>query len=285
MKTLKLIAIAAMAICFLFGMISDSSAQIDIVDMYTPSESYNDIWSPLYAYIETDRPYDTIYWYIGILDPDDGDFEYVYVEETLGDGGATRAWFYPNVSGSIKGQKYRVGAKAWYFNRETQTSTSDWESRGFRVFQSKVISSTQYPPESTVPKHQHGTGIHGCVELMRHYHDGSHIVMEGSVYAYNGTKVLLHATSWFRHTEMNTGWEMNDPPLGTPNPGKPMPKGETYYNYGSSMISFPVPTDNGNIGPTDSFTLNAHIHLDVGGRVWHEQGGAWTHEFTEEDNQ
>ncbi len=292
MKTLKRINIA-ITIFFLslFAMISSSDAQINIIDMSMPSEVYNNgYFYDTYAYIETDIAYDTVYWYIGIFDPDD-DFEYVYVGETLGVDGATRAWFYPDASdcpGSIKGQKYSVAAKAWYFNRETKTSTSDWESRDFRVFESKSISGIKTP---LLPEKPNVTGVYGSVTLSRHYHDGSGIVMEGSVYAYNGTDEDCTVESWFRHTRMDAGgFQKQDPEFddNQPPPSEPLNAGTTYSDSGdSSYLRFPV--RDGDIGPNDSYTLNAHVHLAVHGNgttdVWHEENGAWTHTFTKADNQ
>ncbi len=173
MNTFQLIA-TIVAICFLFGMMSSAQAQIEIIDMYMPSETEDYGYIRGCAYIETDIPYDTVYWYIG--DPDDPD-NLKYVGETLGDGGATRAWFAPSVSdcpGHVKGRKYRIAAKAWYYNRDTKTSTSDYDSRDFTVYKPIYL----YEPGPN-------TGAYGSVEISRFYYDGSDIIMDASIYAYN----------------------------------------------------------------------------------------------------
>ncbi len=61
----------------------------------------------------------------------------------------------------------------------------------------------------------------------------------------------------------------------------PMEPGGVYANYGSSAINYGV---GGDIGDEQVIILNAHIHLDVSGVVWHENNHAWTHTFTKDDN-
>ena len=189
------------------------------------------------------------------------------------------------LTGNIKGTKYEVEAKVYFGD-----IVSDTETVNFRVFKPKVISGIKYP-RGVQNKHKRGDGIYGSVTLWRHYHDGQNIVVAGSAHARNGTNMTLGASVFYRHTRFHedgrTLWKVEDPPLDEPNPyaDDELEPGETYNHSGSSAISFSVPTDSGDIGPTDKFIMNAHIHMEVGGQVWHDEGGAWTHTFTEEDNQ
>ena len=217
-----LTAAVILAAFMIVSFVHSSDVEIHIIDMYTPSEAYNNGYFYHYAYIDTDIAYDSVYWYIE--DPD-GNFQ--YVGETLGEGGNTRAYFYPDASdcpGNIKGKKHRIAAKAWYYNRETETSTSDYMERDFRVYQSKtkIISGIK----QTSWEKPKVSGVYGYVELSRHYHDGRYIVVDGSVSAYNGTDKTCSAKSWFRHTEYDanltpTGWSRQDPDFGDPNPATP----------------------------------------------------------------
>ncbi len=284
------LTIVVLSSVFLFGMISSSQAQIEIIDMYTPAETDNNGSLYHFAYIETDRPYDTVYWYIG--DPDDEN-SLQYIGETLGDGCATRAWFYPDASdcpGDIKGEKYTVAAKAWYYNPWTKIGASDFETRDFRVFEAKSIYGIKEEDNWEKPN---VTGVYGHVQLTRHYHDGSGIVMEGSVYACNGTEEDCTVRSIFRHTRMDAGgFQKQDPENGPNNelpPSEPLLAGQTYSDSAnSSYLRFPVP-NGGVIRPDDRYRLNAHVHLEVHGNgttdVWHETNDAWTHTFTKDDNQ
>ena len=192
-------------------------------------------------------------------------------------------WAYESFSqipGSIKGEKHRIEAIVNF----SDGGSIDTDSDTFRVFAPKIISGTKYP--RGMADNKKGDGIYGSVELYGHYHDGQNIVMSGSAFARNKTKVDLNAYTSYRHAEFKDldgdgldemVWSLEDP-----RPSKSLPKeGGTYSSSGSSMISYPV---GGDIGPDQEIKLNAHVHMDVGGVVWHEEGGAWTHEFTAADN-
>ncbi len=181
-------------------------------------------------------------------------------------------------TGDIKGNKHTIEAEVWFWGDD---DVSDSDSYTFRVFAPKTISGTVYP--RGIAKNKRGDGVYGSVDLYRHYHDGQNIVVDGSVFARNKTKVDLYASSFYRHTrfDVDTGetlWTREDP-----RPNKSLPKeGGTYSSYGSSMINYSV---GGDIGEGQRIKLNAHVHLEAGGIVWHEENNAWTHEFTEDDNQ
>ncbi len=185
-------------------------------------------------------------------------------------------------TGGIKGNKYEIEAAVWFWGDD---DISDSDSYKFRVFKPKIISGTKYP--GGISKNKRGEGVYGSVELYGHYHDGQNIVVSASAFARNKTKVDLNAYTSYRHAEFKDSdgdgldemvWSLEDP-----HPSKSLPKeGGTYSSSGSSMISYPV---DGDIGDMQTIKLNAHVHMDVGGVVWHEEGGAWTHTFTAADNQ
>lgn len=275
MRSLKStsIAVAMLLSLSLFGMVNSSQAfEIEEIrpfyynyDLY----QYGGTGVSHYTYVKTSKPFYSVTWYV------DG----VYAGYNYGGHKSTETsnYFYIG-EGSISGTYYTVKAEACMIDAEGNTTYAS-DSYKIRVFQPKIISGTKYP--RGIPEHQRGTGIYGSVELTRHYHDGHNIVVEGSVYASNGTKEAVHAVSWFRHMEPATGWQRDDPPLNEPNPGKRLSPGETYDNSGSSMITYDLGR---NINEGETITLNAHIHLVVGGVVWHEENNAWTHTFDKTHN-
>jgi len=164
---------------FMFGMMSHSDAQINIIEMYTPPETYTGLFYP-YAYIDTDKPFVGVDWFIG--DPDDG-VNLSWRFTTEGDGVETRAYFYPNVSdcpGHVKGKKYRVAARPWYYD-DDNNGWSDWESRDFTVFQSISTTEVEDPPKKV-------TTVYGYAELTRQYYTGSEIAIDCYVYASNSAE-------------------------------------------------------------------------------------------------
>lgn len=136
------------------------------------------------------------------------------------------------------------------------------------------------------------TGVYGSVELKRHYHDGSGIVMEGTAYAYNGTDKDCTVSSFFRHSRMDAGgFQRQDPEFGPNNelpPPVPLAAGTSYSDTADSdYLRFPVPNNGGRIVGKDSYEFDAHIHLDVHGNVtdtWHNIGDGWKHTFTYKDD-
>lgn len=224
--------------------------------------------------IETSEPYSSIDWTItGIRNCRR------LKQTTQGNGDKTYDLPVFTLSGTIKGEGYKITATAKMPTDDGEFSAT--ASYTVRVYQPKKISGTKYP--LGVPKNKRGDGIYGYVQLNRHYHDGSNIVVDGNLYAHNRTKVTLNAASWYRHTQFAiddgaTLWTHQDP-----YPGKQLSPGETYDNSGSSSISYPV--EDGDIGRDQRIRLNAHVHLQVAGQVWHEEDNAWTHEFTHKDNE
>lgn len=267
MSRYKALLIAVIITAFMFVCFINSSHADKIVEFPSDTEDYS--WSGYTyhtAYLKTDVPYTAVDWYIG---------DWQYQETDQGDGVTKEAYFspYDKIPGEIKGKKYEITAKVWFPN------THEVRSYKVRMFEPKIISGTKKP---VVAKNLQGDGIYGYVELRRHYHDGSSIVVEAYLSARNKTKISVRASSWLRHTRFavddgRTLWTTEDP-----GPSKDVPPGEIYSNSGSSMISYWV---GGDIEENQEIKLNAHIHLQVSGQVWHEENNAWTHTFTHEDNE
>ncbi len=255
MKSLKSIGIAV-AICFLslFAMISSSDAEIEIIEMDTPSETYNDGWFYHHVQIETDIAYDVVDWYIG--DPDDGD-DLQYVGETVGDGSATCAWFYPDVSdcpGHIKGKKYRVGAKVWHYDDEEEMGWSDWETRDFTVFQSISTTEVENPPKKM-------KSISGYSKLTRQYYTGSSIAIDCYVNAYNPNNSKRYAWSRFKHSLTGRRIIVRDHPIGRDGIEPQRIGGD----FGSYSRSDTLSHSDVNLDIDGKYTSGAYVRLIVTG--------------------
>ena len=273
MKTLKLTSIA-LAICslFLFGIPQKSDA-FKITYFYVYADTDYGSGANATTYVNTDEDIACIRWSV----------DNVYSHTTHYGAGTRFASEIFTFTGGIKGNNHKITAEVWFW--DGNNCVSDTDSYKFRVFQPKIISGTKYP--RGMAKNKRGEGVYGSVELYGHYHDGQNIVMDGSALARNRTKVDLNAYTSYRHTEFKdldgdgldeTVWWLEDS-----RPSKSLPKeGGTYSSYGSSMISYPV---GGDIRKEQRIKLNAHIHLQAGGQVWHELHNAWTHEFTHKDNE
>ena len=300
MSRYKSILIAVILTAFMFVcFVNSSNAQILIVDMYIPSETYNYGYAYSYAYVETDRPYHTVYWYIG--DPDDPDGNFQYVGETLGDGAQTRAYFYPDVSycpGHIKGDKYRIGAIATYYDKEKEMWWDDWESRDFTVY--KPIRLYEVGPN---------TGARVSLEISKFYYNGTHIIMDSTIYARNPRnnpkaknpdKNSMRVLPWFwtqEYTAPNGKFVVGSEHRDT-KPSEVIAVGETsqYFTPGPDTDDEeglgggqPFHREIGNLeGKTVYYKAHAHLQVDGGGvDSWEvdtqQQTGTAAVTFTEED--
>ena len=192
MSRYKFILTAAVLAAFIFvGFVNSSDADINIVYMEISSEIYN--WGYVYDYVtmETDEPYDVIDWYIG--HPDDG-HSLQYVGATQGDGATTYAYFSPDVSdcpGHIKGKKYRVAAKVWWYD-DDNNGWSDYEFRDFIVFKPIVKTEVEDPPKKA-------RNVSACSYLYRQYYTGDAIKIDCYAWAYNPYETRIYAWSRFKH--------------------------------------------------------------------------------------
>lgn len=264
------------AFCLFFLSVVGQGHALEITNMYPSMGGYED-----YSYggvtfhhacVVTDSPYHIVDWYI------DGE----RVGSVLGNGVWTSAYFnaYDEIPGKIKGTVYKITAKA--YDPEGNMDTSSYE---VRMFEPIVIGGKKQSTweKSTV------TGVKGYNELSRHYFDGTDIIMDGYVYAYNPTDNICEMSAWFRHSNFDTGWSAeHSAPTEEIGPD-PKNKGIKRY-YGSyftdsSILNFHV---GGPIEEDEEFTLNVHIHLAADGNgttdVWHGIDDRFDNTFTAEDN-
>lgn len=259
MNTLRSVIIALTIFSlFSFGMVNSSEAQIEIVDMYIPYEIYDNIFYS-YVYIETDIAYDSVYWYIG--DPEDPE-NLQYVGETLGVDGANSAYFYLDVEdcpGHINGTKYRIAAKVWYYNRDTKTSTSDYETRDF----------TAYKPEyKYTPVHEKKLDFaHGYVEISKHTYDYDSGYMLFGYYVFANH----HGEEGDRNVSVETEYKASFPALPhtenkdwRPNAGRLESSGSWYERSFYASGSIGTTLDGGVEG--EEYDGEAYVRLKLSGK-------------------
>lgn len=253
MNRLKLIALAIICSLFLLGMASNSNAQINIIEMYTPPETYTGLFYP-YAYVDTDKPFDAVDWSIG--DPDDGD-NLSGRKSISGDGVTTRAYFFPDVSdcpGHIKGKKYRVAARVWYTD-DDGNGWSDYETRDFTVFKSMFTTEVEDPPKIA-------RNVYGYSELTRQYYTGSAIKIDCYVYAYNPFETRIYAWSRFKHSLTGRHTIERDHP--NPNGVEPQRIGGKYGSYSHQDT---LTHKNINLERGGSYKSGAYVRLIVQSRA------------------
>ena len=285
MLTLRSIGIAITMLCslFLFGMVNNSDAQIEIIDMNTPSETDNNGYFYHVVSIETDKPFDAVDWSIG---DSDSVWNLSYRSTIWGDGVKTRAWFYPDGTdcpGDIKGTKYRVGARVWYTD-DDGNSWADYETRVFKVYSPIIDSGIKKTTKegAEIAGILRVTGANGHAELSRHYFNGSFIGISGYISAYNGTDNVLTGSGRFRHALMNKPADELEKDL----PNDPIKSGKYYGTYYTSDYGtfFEYPTG-GNILRDDRWECEAYIRLVVSdGLVMDTWLATTTSTFTYEDN-
>jgi hypothetical protein len=278
MQRLKSIGIAVAMLCLLCLIVgvNSSDADIEIVELrsYNDTTVEYDYGSTYFTfYVRTNEPYGGLLWYV------DGDWEW----GTLGDRSSQDHYFGLNLPGSIKGNTYEIEVFAVGIapngHLVLPTDDTDTATYDFTVLKPIVISGFQTPSWEK-PR---VTGVFGYNELTRHYFDGTNIIMEGWVYAYNQTGEDCSATAWFRHTGPNGFQEEHPAPRGLFGPNQPS-RSYGPYRAKPMRLNYFV---GGPIGENRPHTLNAHIHLQVTGNgavdVWHGINGFDT-TFTSADN-
>lgn len=249
----KTIAIAAViASLLLIGFVVNSYAASASMSVY-----YGDDWgsgTTVSASLTADEGIDFIDWYI----------DEAYDHTTDYNGETSVYEFLGTFTGDIKGIKYDVRAVVSF----VESSDAD-VSDTFRV----------YKPKWTTEVHGGGGQQHpdvsGYVELTRHYFDGTNIIMEGYVSAYNGSDDEVRCSAQFKHTWSQEPFD----PLEHDAPTDDVASGGSYGpHYADTMIlNFHV---GGPIGD-ERYKLNAHIHMVTGVDNRHVDS---TNTFTDEDN-
>ena len=177
----------ALTIIFLMlvGFINSSDA---ITFEVFPSDTEIDVsegYIHYTVYVKTDKPIYHISWYI--------EDEWVY-GQTL-DSTTSEAWFYlgDRISGTIRGNDYKIGARVWEWDDEDAVFRSHTDSYTLTVFQGKVDAGVKTSQNGSV------TGVWGFAKCYRHYYDGISINVDCGIYAYNGTEKDWHAHGRFQH--------------------------------------------------------------------------------------
>ncbi len=246
----------------LVGFINSSDA---ITFEVFPSDTEHDaLEGSIYytAYVRTDKPIYHISWYI--------EDEWVF-GQTL-DSTTSEAWFSPDdrISGSIRGNDYKISATVWEWDDEDAVFRSHSDSYTLKVFQASV--------DAGVKK----TGVWGYARCSRHYYDGTNINVDCYIYAYNGTDKNWWAYGLFEHYINNVKVaDATQPSVGLPD--------GTTYGPKTGSFSYRIPTDTGRIGRNKHYNSYAYIKLYVEGSdglkfIKDSWDASNTEKFTHEDN-
>lgn len=236
------IAIAAViASLLLIGVNSSHAASITY--MYIDNGA-----SGCYVSLTADEDIWVINWYVKQTYPkSEADDDYECVHTSGYPAGTTSV--YENIGyleGHIKIAEYSVKAEV-IFNAGDQDTAVD------TVYVYKPDCESGYKE----------SGVYGSSTLTAHYFDGSSIVMDGYVHAYNSTGGAKWGSGRFRHTENRRGlWAEDDLPEDE------FESGETYgYSTSDWGTYFNFPT-NGPIVEGEEWVCNTYLRLNVQQDTW-----------------
>ena len=260
----KTIAIAAViASLLLIGLNYSEAASIT----YLSVDSNTDYGggSDFYASLSADENIYYINWYVKQtypVDQADSDYELVYTSMHL-TGTKSVSVRLGLFDGHIKIAEYDIKADV------TFEGASD----------SSTTTTSVYKPVFN-PNGYQRTGVYGYSELTAHYFDGSSIVMDGYVSAYNGTGDNARGFGRFRHTAVNKNLDELEDPL----PNENFQQGETYGYSTSDWGTFFNFDTGGELQGNDTWVCNAYIRLKVHQGVTDDWLAEDTNTFTSDDN-
>lgn len=296
MNKLILVVIALVITVFpLFGMINSSQA-IKIVEFrsYNDTHEEYDWGNPYFTfYVQTDKPYDRLVWYVYDVDTE----ETRKVGSIGGCGVETDHYFsISDLYGETKGKKYVIGV--WALKKvkigDRERMSFAIETYNFRVF--KVTTS---PNNGTGRR----TGASGYAIIYRHYHNGQDIVMDSYARAYNprnNPKAKdpndnpLRVNAWFRVIEYTEGPDGEAGNAKQPEHGRDIKPEEIVKVGGRSQYYSPdheiVGVHLGRlIKEGERLYYDAHTHLAVSTlkglhKEDHWEADTLPQKFTHEDN-
>ena len=141
-------------------------------------------------------------------------------------------------AGHIKIAEYNVKAVVRF------SDSSDTSTTGVSIYKPVYESGSKT------------NGIYGSAELTAHYYDGSSIIMDGYVYAYNDLGQNAIGSGRFRHTAVNK-------PLDELEKDLPVKNFKSSYSYSTgnwgSFFNFP----SGRLVRGNEWVCNAYLRLQV----------------------
>ena len=120
-------------------------------------------------------------------------------------------------------------------------------------------------------------GIYGSAELTAHYYDGSSIIMDGYVYAYNDLGKNATGSGRFRHTAVNK-------PLDELEKDLPVKNFKSSYSYSTGNWGSFFNFSSGRLQQGDRWVCNAYLRLQVHRGETNDWLAEDTNTFTHEDN-
>ncbi|MDE0636470.1 MAG: hypothetical protein OXI43_11540 [Candidatus Poribacteria bacterium] len=156
--------------------------------------------------------------------------------------------------GHIKIAEYSVKAEVWFYDADgNPTNVSD----------TSTTTTSVYKPLFDPSGYQR-SGVYGYSELTAHYFDGSSIVMDGYVWAYNGTDDTVAGSGRFRHDATNKALDELEEDLP---PGR-FKTGETYGYSTSDWGTYFNFDTRGPLGKNDEWVCEAYLRLNVHEDTW-----------------
>ena len=212
-KKFTTIAIAAViASLLLIGVLNNSYAA-SITSLSVSANTDYGGGSDFSASLSADEDISYIDWYVKQTYPaDEADSDYEHVHTSMHNSGTRSVSVrIGSFNGHIKIAEYDIKAEVTFEDASDSSTTTT------SVY--KPVYKGGYQK----------TGVHGYSELTAHYYDGSYIVMDGYVSAYNGTGENARGFGRFRHTAINKNLDELEEPL----PNEIFEQGET-YSYSTS---------------------------------------------------
>ena len=246
----------------LIGVVNNSAADITSLSVYSGTDYGSG--GDFYASLSADEDISYIDWYVKQTYPkDEADSDYEHVYTSMHSSGTRSVYVYiGSFDGHIKIAEYDIKAEVTFADGSDSSTTSTSVSK-------PAIGERGYKR----------TGVYGYSELSAHYYDGSYIVMDGYVYAYNSTDGNARGFGKFRHTAVNKPLDELEQNL----PDETFKPGES-YGYSTSHWGTYFNYFSGRLEGDDTWECDAYLRLKVHQGVTDDWFAPGFNIFTKDDN-
>ena len=256
----KTIAIAAViASLLLIGLNYSEAASITYLSVSANTDYGSD--AAVSASLTADEDISYIDWYVKQTYPvDEADSDYTHVHTSMHSSGTT--------SVSVDLGSYEGHIKIAEYDIKAEVTFSDGSD-------SSTTSASIYKP--VYDSGSKTNGIYGYAELTAHYYDGSSIIMDGYVYAYNDLGQNATGSGRFRHTAQNK-------PLDELEKDLPSKNFLSSYSYSTGDWGTFFNFNAGELDAGNEWTCNAYLRLQVHKGVTNDWFAGDTNTFDEDDD-
>jgi hypothetical protein len=254
------IAIAAVIVSLLLIGVNNSKAG-NITSLSASANTDYGSDASVSASLSADADISYIDWYVKQTYPaDEADTDYTHVHTSMHSHGTRSVSVgLGSYAGHIKIAEYDVKAVV-NFSDNSDTSTT-----GVSIYKPVYESGSKT------------NGIYGSAELTAHYYDGSSIIMDGYVYAYNDLGQNATGSGRFRHTATNKPLDELEKDLPSKNflSSYSYSTGDwgTFFNFNAGRIQRDAP-----------WKCNAYLRLQVHKGNTDDWLAESANTFTHEDN-